>query len=105
MGDGARHRRLIEAGVEYGETIKTPCGGRGLVGLGFLSILLFLHFSSGLGSLSVHLPDSIAHLVLPTCSGQGIGLSGFRRTPVVAEGMLALQIFSTAVVPSTSSCH
>ena len=32
VGDGARYWRLIEAGVEYGETIKNPCGGRGLVG-------------------------------------------------------------------------
>jgi len=30
VGDGARYWRLIEAGVEYGETIKNPCVGRGL---------------------------------------------------------------------------
>ena len=29
VGDGARYWRHIEAGVEYGETIKSPCGGRG----------------------------------------------------------------------------
>ena len=43
VGDGARYWRLIEAGVEYGETIKNPCGGRGLVGLGFLSITTHNH--------------------------------------------------------------
>ena len=29
VGDGARYWRHIEAGVEYGETIKSPCSGRG----------------------------------------------------------------------------
>ena len=33
VGDGARYWRLVEAGVEYGETIKNPCVGRSLVGL------------------------------------------------------------------------
>ena len=32
-GGGARYWRLVEAGVEYGETIKNPCVGRSLVGL------------------------------------------------------------------------
>ena len=39
VGDGARYWRLIEAGVDYSETIKSPCIGRGLVGLGSFSSL------------------------------------------------------------------
>ena len=32
VSDGARYWRLIEVGVEYDETIKSPCGGKGYVG-------------------------------------------------------------------------
>ena len=44
MGEGARYWRLIEVGVEYDETIKSPCDGRGLGGVKLL--FFFPHFKN-----------------------------------------------------------
>ena len=51
MGDGARYWRLIEVGVEYDETIKSPCDGRGLGGVNLPPSQKRLYLIQRLGGL------------------------------------------------------